>query len=199
MSAGSGYKYNNEVARRLAGVRKARGISQLTAARALGTTQSNISQFECGKRRLSSETVIALCRLYGVSANDVFGDLVSTEPRSSSPGEAETLLRELAEASGSSETAEAVDAYILLCAYRLFRELYELNPHNSQSIFAVPKERADALCEEFIREEPGRLRSLLSSGSSKVRSGLELPVERSEQLRRFIAACERLLTDDTGC
>ena len=189
---------NKAVGMRFAEIRRSKGISQMTAAKALGTTQSNISQLENGRRRISSAAAVELCRFYGVPASEVFGALTDEPSESFKAGEAETLLLELAANSGSDDVASSAEAYLSLCVYRLLRELYELNPHNSSGLFSIPKDKAEALCEEFLASEPERLRATLAAGSPSQRSRIELPIERSGGLRRFIAACEELLERRSG-
>ncbi|MBR4555118.1 MAG: helix-turn-helix transcriptional regulator [Ruminococcus sp.] len=188
------YAQNRMVGQKLAQIRRQQGISQLAAAEALGTTQSNISQFEHGKRRISSSVVIQLCRIYNASPSEIFG--TAGLPSDIPPGLADGLLRELAETSGSSELSFAADAYIYIAAYRMLRTLYETNPHNSSELFSLSSEDALKATEEFLREEPMRAAAALEPSE---RSSIELPVEKAQELRNFIACCEEIIRGNKRC
>lgn len=186
------FEQNKELGKRLAEIRRSKGISQLSAAKALGTTQSNISQLECGKRRISSSAAMTLCRFYGVSAAEVFG-FPEEESVSLAADSAGSLLTALAESSGSEDITSSAEAYISLCVYRMLRALYGINPHNSSELFSLSESEAEKLCKEFTDNEPERLRATLSAGTAQQRSRIELPIERSAELRSFIKTCEKLL------
>jgi transcriptional regulator with XRE-family HTH domain len=55
-----------QVGRRLADARKAAGLSQARAAKAIGVPQAVIAQVELGNRAASFVEVIALAELYGI-------------------------------------------------------------------------------------------------------------------------------------
>ena len=58
---------------RLAKLRKDAGVSQVTLAKQLGLTQSVVSRFEMGKRRMHDDMIAAAAKALGVTPNDIFG------------------------------------------------------------------------------------------------------------------------------
>ena len=183
-------EYNRKTGRRLAALRRSRGMSQAEAAKELGITQGGLSQYENGQRTISCSTAMALIKLYDARLEDVFGGDVSLSGVSDSGA---GLLEKLAERSGSSEIRSAVEAYSLSAAYRMLRALYECNPHNSGQLFDIEFEDAMQRTEEMLREEPYRISSLIHAGTKIDRSRIELPVECSAELREFIDTCEGLI------
>jgi transcriptional regulator with XRE-family HTH domain len=58
---------------RLAKLRKDAGVSQVALAKKLGITQSVISRFELGKRRMHDDVIAAAAKALGITPNDIFG------------------------------------------------------------------------------------------------------------------------------
>ena len=61
------------VGRRLAQIRKGRGITQVEMAKLLGVVQSGYSAYERGIVRIHAELLIQLCQLLKVSADEILG------------------------------------------------------------------------------------------------------------------------------
>ena len=61
------------IARRLAQMRKAHGISQAELCEKLGLTQSMMSRYENGERRIPSELLADFAAAIGVSADELLG------------------------------------------------------------------------------------------------------------------------------
>lgn len=181
------------VGARLSALRRSYGITQSAAAKALGISQSNISQFESGKRRLSGEIALGFARLYHASLEEILGSTVQSKPAPPTPGEAETLLSELTADPVFSEISEATCAYIAVAAYRMLRALYCCNPHNSTELFSLDAAMSDELTLHFLEHEPSKLASLFRTMPTADRSKLELPVEYAARLRDMISSCEKLL------
>ena len=64
---------NPEFGARLAKIRKEAGISQVQLAEMLGTTQSHISRYEKGQRRMHDELLADVAKILGVTPNDILG------------------------------------------------------------------------------------------------------------------------------
>lgn len=58
---------------RLAKLRKDAGVSQSELAQKLGLTQSVVSRFEMGKRRMYDDVIAAAAKVLCVTPNDIFG------------------------------------------------------------------------------------------------------------------------------
>ncbi len=59
--------------KRIKELREERGMSQAELAKALNVTQRTVSRFELEQHDLGTEGVIALCRLFEVSADYLLG------------------------------------------------------------------------------------------------------------------------------
>lgn len=70
-----------EIASKLRNAREKTGFKQEDIAKILGVTPQKISSFETGRTRVDVDTLVTLCKLYGVDANDIMG----IEPQKSSP------------------------------------------------------------------------------------------------------------------
>ena len=64
---------NAEFGARLSKIRKDAGMSQAELARRLGLTQSLISRFEQGQRRMYDDMLAATAKILGVTPNDILG------------------------------------------------------------------------------------------------------------------------------
>lgn len=181
------------VGARLSALRRSSGITQTAAAEALGISQSNISQFESGKRRISGETALGFARLYNAALEDILGSTAQNEPEPPIPGEAESLLTQLTSDPAFTSFSEASAAYIAVAAYRMLRALYSCNPHNSTELFSLSPETADELTLKFLETEPYKLAAIIKTMNSQERSKLELPVEYAARLRNLISSCEKLI------
>ena len=58
---------------RLAKLRKEAGITQVELAKKLGLTQSIVSRFEKGQRRMYDDMIAATAKILGVTPNDILG------------------------------------------------------------------------------------------------------------------------------
>ena len=63
-----------EVGQRLRAIRQEREISQADLAATLGVTQPNISAVEIGRRGLTIQQLVKLCRALHVSPDDILGE-----------------------------------------------------------------------------------------------------------------------------
>ena len=189
---------SREIGQRLAEIRKSKHISQTEAAKALGVTQSSLSQLESGFRMWSVPVVIKLIRYYNVPYENVFGSWKGAESELSLTADDDfeapvAMLELLSKASGSEDISMSVKAYIYVCIYRMLRQLYEANPRNSSSIFSVDNEEADRISGKILTEEPARLNTFIKYSSRINRQDIELPVEYSQMLRELVGKCEKLI------
>lgn len=60
-------------AKRIRDLREDLDVKQENIAKVLHTTQSQYSKIELGKRKISAEEIITLCKLYDVSADYLLG------------------------------------------------------------------------------------------------------------------------------
>jgi transcriptional regulator with XRE-family HTH domain len=64
----------DEIGRRLRAIRLERGLSQNELAEQLGITQPNISAVEIGRRGLTIQQLVKLCRVLHVSPDEILGE-----------------------------------------------------------------------------------------------------------------------------
>jgi len=62
-----------EIAIKLRAAREKAGYKQEEIAAILGVTPQKISSFETGRTRVDVDTLVTLCKLYNVEANDIMG------------------------------------------------------------------------------------------------------------------------------
>lgn len=84
------------IGQRLAELRKAKGLTQVDIASALGIAQGLVSKYERGDRLLHGELIIEFARLLGVSADDILG-IDSRRAKPTAPTIDKTLARRLAQ------------------------------------------------------------------------------------------------------
>lgn len=65
--------YPTIIAERLKQIREERGMAQAAVAEEIGTTESAICRWEKGKHEPSACNIVALCVLFGVSADWLLG------------------------------------------------------------------------------------------------------------------------------
>ncbi|MBR6874112.1 MAG: helix-turn-helix transcriptional regulator [Ruminococcus sp.] len=175
-----------EMGRRLAVLRLRCGMSQQEAARALGTTQSNISQLEHGKRRISLAAAVRLAEIYHTDLSSFMYNETAASLPDGTGGE---LIARMLSGEGITDMRQTVRIYFALCEYRMLRALCDLDPAIPEDLFTMPAVEAYELTEEFLCDEPFRLRLLLPD--KDLCAGL-IPDDLT-QLREFAAACEKLL------
>ncbi|GMU62983.1 MAG: hypothetical protein AMXMBFR34_47460 [Myxococcaceae bacterium] len=66
---------------RLARLRKARGLSQVELAKAIGVAQPIVSKYEAGELRLHGELIVVLAGLLDVTADELLGLEASSRPQ----------------------------------------------------------------------------------------------------------------------
>ncbi len=187
-----------EVGEKLCAVRKSKKLTQSQTAQAVGTTQSCISDIENGKKQGCLNLIIKLIRFYGVSYELILGESGNshyTFPQYSGEipddGGME-LLSALVAGSGGSRLSEQLSETVRVCIYMLFRKVYGQNPYNSEKIFSLGSDEASELCLRFLENSSAELDKCFEK-SKVIKKRLELPVEKSGDLRRFVKSCEQIL------
>jgi transcriptional regulator with XRE-family HTH domain len=84
------------IGRRLAELRKAKGLTQVDVGAALGIAQGLLSKYECGDLLLHGELIIQFARVLGVSSDDILG-IDSRRAKPAVPAIDKTLARRLAQ------------------------------------------------------------------------------------------------------
>lgn len=84
------------IGERLASLRKAKGLTQVDVAGALGLAQGLVSKYETGDLLLHGELIVEFARVLGVSADDILG-IHSRRAKPALPAVDKTLARRLAQ------------------------------------------------------------------------------------------------------
>jgi len=162
---------NEEFSRTLSLLRQEKGVSQRTAASALGISQALLSHYENGIREPGLPFVVKACDYYGVSADFLLGRTLSRDGTTIAPEELYDLssekdnsmrggvlallskkllvnsvgiLFDLLAKTGSREAVKAAANYLSTAVYTLYRRLYQANPDNNPDFFSVPARHFEA-------------------------------------------------------
>ena len=156
---------NEEFSRTLSLLRQEKGVSQRTAAGALGISQALLSHYENGIREPGLAFVVRACNYYNVSADFLLGRTlsrdgttiiepeelydISDEKENAMRGSVLALLSkkllvnsvgllfELLGKTGSRRAIRAAAAYLSTAVYNIFRQLYQAPGTNNPDFFSV--------------------------------------------------------------
>lgn len=170
-------------------LRKERGVTQKQAAQELGISQAQLSHYEKGIRECSLKFVVQVADYYGVSCDYLLGrsaersgrtirveDLPDGNTAASGShfhgsvlptmykkliSNSVDILYDKLEACRDKQVTAAVSEYLMLCVYKMFRQLYQAAPKNVSSLFRVSPVRweQDAGAAQSLTE--GRLHAVL--------------------------------------
>ena len=154
----------SEFSRTLSLLRKERGVSQRTAAADLGISQALLSHYEKGIRECGLGFLVKIADYYNVSCDYLLGrtpepegkfisieDIPDDDGNNKMPSpeiinfnrriinNSISLLFNLAQKANSITLIKEVSSYLMLSVYKLFRIIYNANPHNDQKLFRIPK------------------------------------------------------------
>ena len=156
---------NEGFSRTLSLLRQEKGVSQRTAASALGISQALLSHYENGIREPGLLFVRKACDYYHVSADFLLGRSMSrdgttigAEELYDASAEKGNVLRGsivatlnkkllvnsigvlfgLLGKTGSREAIQAASGYLSTAVYIMYRRLYDANPDNNPDFFSVP-------------------------------------------------------------
>ena len=156
---------NEEFSRTLSLLRQEKGVSQRTAAGALGISQALLSHYENGIREPGLVFVVKACNYYSVSADYLLGRTMTRDGSTISAEElydlsAEKdnsmrgsvlamlskkllvnsvgLLFELLGKTGNRDAIRAASNYLSTAVYKVFRHLYQTDPGNNPEFFSLP-------------------------------------------------------------
>ncbi len=142
-------------------LRKEHNISQKQAAADLGVSQALLSHYEKGIRECGLDFLVRAADYYNVSCDYLLGrtpepsgrvlsfignenDLSSEKPII---GKAAEVLLDCAEKTESRTLKEAVNSYLLLSVYKMFRIVFSSNPQNEKHMFSLHESCADKLAD----------------------------------------------------
>ncbi len=157
---------NSDFARIITLQRKERHISQKQAAADLVIFQALLSHYAKGIRECRLNFLVKIADYYNVSCDYILGrtpepegKVITIEDIPDDDGNnnlkmpspettnfnrriinnSNRLLFRLAQKGGSITLIKEVSSYLMLSVYKLFRIVYNANPHNDQKLFKIPK------------------------------------------------------------
>lgn len=155
---------NSDFARIITLQRKEHHISQKQAAADLGISQALLSHYEKGIRECGLNFLVKIADYYNVSCDYLLGrtpepegkiitieDIPDDDGNNKMPSpeiinfnrriinNSISLLFNLAQKAKSITLIKEVSSYLMLSVYKLFRIIYNANPHNDQKLFRIPK------------------------------------------------------------
>lgn len=182
---------NEEFSRTLSLLRQEKGVSQRTAATALGISQALLSHYENGIREPGLPFLVNACNYYGVSADFLLGRTLSRDGTTIAPEDLYDLSNEkdnsmrggvlallskkllvnsigalfdLLTKTGSRDAIRASANYLSTAVYTLYRRLYQANPSNNPDFFSVSVCQFDAgLADADMKCSEAELASALAA------------------------------------
>ena len=155
---------NTEFPRTLSLLRQEKGVSQRTAANALGISQALLSHYENGIREPGLSFVVKACDYYGVSSDFLLGRTLSRDGTTIAAEELYDLsdekgnslkgsvlamlskkllvnsigaLFDLLSKTGSRDAIQAAANYLSTAVYQIYRRLYQTSPSYNPDFFSV--------------------------------------------------------------
>lgn len=183
---------NPDFARIITLQRKERRISQKKAANDLGISQALLSHYEKGIRECGLNFLVKIADYYNVSCDyllgrtsDPEGKSINVEDIPDDDGNNKTkmpspkiidfnrriinnsisLLFSLAQKAESITLVKEVSTYLMITVYKLFRIIYNANPHNDQKLFRIPKVAANDSANAIVAMSESNIKAA-SSGIS---------------------------------
>ena len=178
---------NAEFSRTLSLLRQEKGVSQRTAAGALGISQALLSHYENGVREPGLPFVVRAADFYGVSCDYLLGRTMSKEGAtitveelgdvSSEKGNvlrgsvvamlqkkllvnSAGILLDLLGKAGDRGLINDVSSYLSAALYKMYRYVYLISGKHSDSMFPVPASLFADLCDAEMKLREYRLRAL---------------------------------------
>ena len=152
---------NAEFPRTLSLLRQEKGVSQRTAASALGISQALLSHYENGIREPGLSFVVKACDYYGVSSDFLLGRTLSRDGTTIAAEELYDLSEEkgntlkgsvlamlskkllvnsigaLFDLLSKTGSREACSNYLSTAVYQVYRRLYQVSPGYNPDFFSV--------------------------------------------------------------
>ena len=178
----------------LASLRRERGISQKTAAMALGISQALLSHYEKGIRECGLDFLCRAADYYGVTADYLLGRSDSRTGFSAAGDGAQSqrqelcrileILYDIADKAEGSPLIDRWNAFLRTAVYRSARLLLETCDGRPQELFSVPAGRAQAAASSLMDMDAARLSSPVgnTAGSVLRQSGRPAPYVSWERL-----------------
>lgn len=186
----------------LSALRRERGISQKTAAEALGISQALLSHYEKGIRECGLDFLCRAAAYYGVTADYLLG---RSDSRTGFPSSFDDLaldrrrelnrvlelLYDLADKAGDAALSDAWDSFLRTAVYRAARLLLEACDGHTDEIFRIGAVESHAAADSLMQMRAARI-ARTAAASSTARPSMPF-VTRERLLADYPEAAPYLL------
>ena len=158
---------NNDFPRIITFLRKERGLSQKQVASDLGVSQALLSHYEKGIRECGLDFLIKTAEYYDVSTDFLLGRTVQRKPSTVTAADlldaAEvghshgSLLGQI----GEKHLTNTVSNYLMCAEYQMFRTIYCADKNNTQTMFALDRNRYKNLTAASMLVDMERMEGII--------------------------------------
>ena len=175
---------NKDFSRIIVFLRKERGISQKQAAADLGVSQALLSHYEKGIRECGLDFLVRAADYYEVSTDYLLGRTVQRSPVTISElpesdefsrlkgnminqinrrllSNTTGIIYDLLAQMGSKRLTNAVSNYLMCAEYQMFRTIYCADKNNTQTMFALDRNRYKNLTAASMLVDMERMEGII--------------------------------------
>ena len=152
-------------------LRKAKGLTQKQAAKALGISQSLLSHYENGLRECNLDFLIKISDFYDVTCDQILGHAVPTfqetknlenSSKIQSIYDSLEIMFDLVEHCNNESVSKEIADFINIAIYRIFRLVYFSGNNSGDGIFNLPKHTYRAMADAKMQVSEAEIRCALS-------------------------------------
>lgn len=152
-------------------LRKAKGLTQKQAAKALGISQSLLSHYENGLRECNLDFLIKISDFYDVTCDQILGHAVPTFQETKSLEDSSKIqsiydsleiMFDLVEHCNNESVSKEIADFINIAIYRIFRLVYFSGNNSGDGIFNLPKHTYRAMADAKMQVSEAEIRCALS-------------------------------------
>ncbi len=163
-------------------LRKAKGLTQKQAAKALGISQSLLSHYENGLRECSLDFLLKISDFYDVTCDRILGRSIPVCQDTDNKDNLSQLqniydsidiMFDLVEQCNNPSISKEIAEFIYISIYRIFRLVYFSGRNSGEGIFNLPKHTYRAMADAKMQMSESEIRCALSGWDE---SGILEPV-----------------------
>ncbi len=152
-------------------LRKAKGLTQKEAAKALGISQSLLSHYENGLRECNLDFLLKISDFYDVTCDRILGRSVpvckemgehESSPQVNNIYDSLEIMFDLIEHCNNESVSKEISDFINIAVYRIFRLVYFSGQNSGEGIFNLPKHTYRAMADAKMQMSESEIRCALS-------------------------------------
>ena len=152
-------------------LRKAKGLTQKQAAKALGISQSLLSHYENGLRECSLDFLLKISDFYDVTCDQILGRSIpalqetvvhENSSQIQSIYDSLEIMFDLVEQCKNDSLSKEIADFINISIYRIFRLVYFSGNNSGDGIFNLPKHTYRAMADAKMQMSEAEIRCALS-------------------------------------